>query len=255
MKKLIDFLKFTAGVLAAANAMAPVPVIIGGNIVAEHSEPYILSLQRSGSHFCGGSLGTFVSKGVTAAHCYYSSGVTAVAGAHNIKQSESTTQKIQVDTFRRHPNYNSRTLINDIAVLLLRSSFVIDDYVVPISLPAHQNNEWMPNGADVRVCGWGNTSSSSSNYPSELHCVNVDIVSNSICNDRSHYNGEILKGMFCAGILDVGGKDACQGDSGGPVTYNGQLVGATSWGYGCAQAKYPGVYTDVAMFKNWIDSQ
>ena len=88
--------KFTAGVLAAANAMAPVPVIIGGNIVAKHSEPYILSLQRSGSHFCGGSLGTFVSKGVTAAHCYYSSGVTAVAGAHNIRQSESTTQKIQV---------------------------------------------------------------------------------------------------------------------------------------------------------------
>jgi len=95
--KLIVIFKFTAGVLAAANAaMAPVPVIIGGNIVAKHSEPYILSLQRSGSHFCGGSLGTFVSKGVTAAHCYYSSGVTAVAGAHNIRQSESTTQKIQV---------------------------------------------------------------------------------------------------------------------------------------------------------------
>ena len=61
--------------------------------------------------------------------------------------------------------------------------------------------------------------------------------------------------MFCAGILDVGGKDACQGDSGGPVTLNGQLVGATSWGYGCAQAKYPGLYTDVAMFRNWIESQ
>ncbi|CAG5103350.1 Oidioi.mRNA.OKI2018_I69.chr1.g732.t1.cds [Oikopleura dioica] len=248
-------MKFAAGILAATNALSPVPVIIGGSIVKPNSEPYILSLQRSGSHFCGGSLGTFVSKGITAAHCFYNSGVTAVAGAHNIRVNENTTQKRTVSTFRRHPNYNSRTLINDIAVLLFSSAFTVDTYVTPISLPPHRNEEWMPNGAQVRVCGWGNTSTSGSAYPSELHCVNVNIISNDICNTKDRYDGEILKGMFCAGILDVGGKDACQGDSGGPVTYNNQVVGATSWGYGCAQAKYPGVYTDVAMFKNWIDAQ
>merc|ERR1719276_813167 len=111
-------MKFTAGVLAAANAMAPVSVIIGGNIVAKHSEPYILSLQRSGSHFCGGSLGTFVSKGITAAHCYYSSGVTAVAGAHNIKNSENGyQQKKSVTQFIKHPSYNSRNQQHDFAVL------------------------------------------------------------------------------------------------------------------------------------------
>ena len=61
--------------------------------------------------------------------------------------------------------------------------------------------------------------------------------------------------MFCAGLLGEGGKDACQGDSGGPVLLNDEIVGATSWGIGCAYPNYPGVYTDVAMFRNWIDEQ
>jgi len=123
-----------------------------------------------------------------------------------------------------------------------------------LGLPRAQNGEWMRDGTSVRVCGWGNTSTTGSKYPSELHCVNVNIIKNSVCNDRSHYNGSILKGMYCAGVTG-GGKDACQGDSGGPTKYNNQLVGATSWGIGCAQAKYPGVYTDVAMYRTWIDSQ
>ena len=74
------------------------------------------------------------------------------------------------------------------------------------------------------------------------------------------FSGGILSGMFCAG-LSQGGKDACQGDSGGPVTKDFEtsvsdsiLVGATSWGYGCAQPNYPGVYSDVAMFRtDFID--
>ncbi|CAG5102237.1 Oidioi.mRNA.OKI2018_I69.chr1.g206.t1.cds [Oikopleura dioica] len=248
-------MKFAFGLVAAASALQPVPVIIGGSTASPHSQPYILSLQRSGSHFCGGSLGGTLSKGITAAHCYQTS-VTAVAGAHNIKQNESTQQKKSVSSFVRHPNYNSRNQQNDIAVLKWSGSFSSTSAVKYMSLPAAQNREWMPHGANVRVCGWGNTSTGIiANYPSELKCVNVNIIRNSICNDRSHYNGSILSGMFCAGILDVGGKDACQGDSGGPVVYNNQMVGATSWGIGCAEAKYPGVYTDVAIYKNWINAQ
>ena len=42
--------------------------VIGGSIVTAHSEPYILSMQRSGSHFCGASI-ISSSRGVCAAHC------------------------------------------------------------------------------------------------------------------------------------------------------------------------------------------
>ena len=132
--------------------------IIGGSVPSAHSEPYILSLQRSGSHFCGASL-VSTTYGICASHCYYSANsVTAVAGAHNIKKNESSQQKKVLSKFTKHPSYNSRTMQNDIAVLKFNGSFSQNSYVKPISLPSHKNNEWLPNNAQVRVCGWGNTS-------------------------------------------------------------------------------------------------
>ena len=80
---------------------------------------------------------------------------------------------------------------------------------------------------------------------------NIFLVKSSVCNEGSRYNGDVLDGMFCAGYIDIGEKDACQGDSGGPVTLNDELIGLVSWGYSCASPKYPGVYTDVAFYKSW----
>ena len=42
------------------------------------------------------------------------------------------------------------------------------------------------------------------------------------------------------------GKDTCAGDAGGPMVslsdngYSYELIGLTSWGYGCADPSYPG---------------
>merc|ERR1712243_316649 len=64
---------------------------------------------------------------------------------------------------------------------------------------------------------------------------------------------QITDSMICAG-LDQGGKDSCQGDSGGPFMCGNQLSGVVSWGYGCAEAGYPGVYTQTSYFIDWINS-
>jgi len=64
-----------------------------------------------------------------------------------------------------------------------------------------QANEWLPNGAEVRVCGWGNTSIIGDNFPAELHCVNTKIVSVDVCNERAHYNGAILKVKYSSEII------------------------------------------------------
>ena len=89
----------------------------------------------------------------------------------------------------------------------------------------------------------------------KLHKVDVPFVSTDDCNASYNGNGySITDGMICAGEE---GKDSCQGDSGGPMvaSVNGTsvLVGVVSWGIGCAQEGYPGVYARVANYVDWIE--
>ncbi len=80
------------------------------------------------------------------------------------------------------------------------------------------------------------------------------------CNTDTNYNnGDITPDMICAGEAGV---DSCQGDSGGPMTCpqdgNDVLCGVVSWGIGCADPGYPGVYADVYWHlydDDWLPSQ
>merc|ERR1712107_948555 len=85
-----------------------------------------------------------------------------------------------------------------------------------------------------------------------LQKVDVPVVSDEHCSD-SYGQEDITDSMICAG-LDQGGKDSCQGDSGGPFMCGNELSGVVSWGYGCAEAGYPGVYTQTSYFVDWINS-
>jgi secreted trypsin-like serine protease len=64
--------------------------------------------------------------------------------------------------------------------------------------------------------------------------------------------------LFSKIINTVGDKDTCLGDSGGGLyAYDSKLqryvvVGITSYGVGCASAGYPGIYTRISYFYNWI---
>lgn len=43
-----------------------------------------------------------------------------------------------------------------------------------------------------------------------------------------------------------------QGDSGGPMVVSGVLVGVTSYGAGCADPNFAGVYARVTTYIDWI---
>ncbi|XP_065532169.1 trypsin I-P1-like isoform X2 [Lathamus discolor] len=166
-------------------------------------------------------------------------------GKHNLALQESSQQVIRASKIIRHSGFNSETLNNDIMLIKLATPAQLNKAVQTVSLPT----SCVAAGTECLISGWGNTRSSGSAYPDTLQCLKAPVLSTSQCN--SAYPGSITSNMICIGFLE-GGKDSCQGDSGGPAVCNGQLQGIVSWGLGCAQKGYPGVYTKVCNYVSWI---
>jgi secreted trypsin-like serine protease len=225
--------------------------IVGGEEVTPGSVPHQVSLQTSsGFHYCGGSLlnENWV---LTAAHCTVgdsASAVNVVAGTHNIFEDDEYTQHLKVKTIKVHEQYGSSGYGFDASLLELSAPAQMGIRTKGIRLAAKDSN---PTGT-VTVTGWGTTSDGGS--PDVLQTVDVPMVDDATCEKA--YPGSIDETMICAGIS---GKDSCQGDSGGPLVWreaDGELslIGIVSWGRGCGEAGYPGVYGDVANMRDWIES-
>ncbi len=242
------------------------PRIVGGAPADPGEWPWQVALVDGNAtnlyngQFCGGSL-VAANWVVTAAHCVYGSAPSSqdvVAGIYNLQNPAPGYQRRDVAQIIVHPNYNAATSNSDIALLRLVSPVTLggSGATKTQAIPLVPSSIGALVGIDSWVTGWGNTESVPQ-WPTELREVSVPIISNSVCNNASHYNGEITANMLCAGF-DAGGKDSCQGDSGGPLVIdNGgqwQLAGVVSWGYGCAEPYLPGVYTRVSKFTTWVNS-
>uniref|UniRef100_A0A3B3VCZ6 trypsin n=1 Tax=Poecilia latipinna TaxID=48699 RepID=A0A3B3VCZ6_9TELE len=88
------------------------------------------------------------------------------------------------------------------------------------------------------------------NMPTRLQCLDAPIVDDKDCENA--YPGMITRRMVCAGYMD-GGRDACNGDSGSPLVCVGEVHCLVSWGQGCTQPNYPGVYVKVCKFLYWTE--
>uniref|UniRef100_A0A673LSA7 trypsin n=1 Tax=Sinocyclocheilus rhinocerous TaxID=307959 RepID=A0A673LSA7_9TELE len=135
-------------------------------------------------------------------------------------------------------------------VVLENHSMFFSEYVSLAPLP--KQNAGLLAGRMCRVSGWGSTSHSGGLTPLTLRTVRLPIVSTSKCNSSNSFSGNITTNMICAGS-STGGKDACKGDSGGPLVCDGRVYGLVSWGNGCGDPRFPGVYTAVSRFRRWID--
>ncbi|XP_052002825.1 trypsin-like [Xyrauchen texanus] len=236
---------FVLLVLAVAGSTAD-DKIIGGYECTPNSKPWQVYLTYDeGERWCGASLinERWV---VSAAHCYIPPPRLAVhLGEHNVYVEEGTEQRIWAEKVIPHPDYNDMTYDNDFMLIKLSEPAIFNDYVQPISLPTSCSFA----GEQCLVSGWGNQINTGVDYAAVLQCLDLPVLSRSQCEGA--YGWQITDNMFCAGFLE-GGKDSCQGDSGGPVVCNGELRGVVSWGYGCADAGFPGVYTEVCRYGDWI---
>merc|ERR1711976_401133 len=129
------------------------------------------------------------------------------------------------------------------------------EWVKPIGLP--EKMEETPAGTECIVTGWGATYEGQLFLPDDLQKVSIPVVGDEECDQAYDPNYDVAESMICAGVLGDGGKDSCQGDSGGPFidANRTKLLGIVSWGIGCAREEYPGVYTQVSYFVDWLEEK
>ncbi|XP_046644545.1 trypsin-1-like [Daphnia pulicaria] len=256
-------------ILSGKYQLIPEDKIVGGKEVVPNSLPFQISLQRKSSsgifsQSCGGSI-LNENTILDAAHCV--DGVAdvsifrVVAGEHDLFQVSSLEQNMDVNNILMHPDYNKKTSENDIALIYLAAPLDLSvPSAKPINMPPATWEFDPPAGIVATVSGWGTTSSGGSTS-NVLLSVDIPIISDDACNaiytDESEPKPKaIYESMLCAGGPN-GNVDSCQGDSGGPffigTSTNAIQLGVVSWGRGCATGHYPGVYTQISYFLDWIN--
>ncbi|CAH2099059.1 unnamed protein product [Euphydryas editha] len=249
--------------LYSASTAGDVARIIGGNVTTVEKYPFAVQILYMSQLSCGGTLITTWHV-LSAAHCFvYQSGqlvnpalFSARIGSSYVNRGGTVHRVSQIVV---HDSYNTPIRSNDVAVMTLSTSVRLSASVALAVLPVQ--GAVVPDNVPVVIIGWGRTNASLAQGSEELNEVQVYSVPLNTCRERYQFlesytdqSFPVTDNMICAGLLNIGGKDACQGDSGGPALYRGVVVGITSWGWGCAQALFPGVNTRVSSYTSWINS-
>jgi secreted trypsin-like serine protease len=235
--------------------------IVGGVDSSIASFPYQVALMdTSFFQFCGGTIlnANWV---LTAQHCVdgeTASNLRVGAGSSKVSALRTTGQIRSVSQIIKYPGYTGPEHGHDVALLKLSTPLDLSGPnakgIGGLVSAADAAAGATATGTPVTVSGWGTTSSGAQNTPDGLRSVTIGIVSQSTLT--SEYGSGITADQLGAAAP---GKDSCQGDSGGPLVIgsgaSAKLAGVVSWGQGCAQAGFAGIYARVSSFESWIQGQ
>ena len=239
--------------------------IIGGNDAAAGEYPFMVSVGITFDFgeglevfpICGGAL---VSDRhvITAAHCSEGidpTGAGVILGTNDLEGPNA--QLILASAITIHPSYTGDTEEGfDIAVWQLAERLDLRDRGLrTVELVTEATEAMTLPGGLATTLGWGNADNDSE----LLQEVHVPLVSEGECQ-AAYPRVATLETQICAGVME-GGVDSCQGDSGGPLlvrnpnTSAWMHAGVTSWGDGCAEPGFPGVYARTSALSAWAMSE
>lgn len=262
--------------------------VIGGKDAPASEWPWMVAVLEDAvdndfqAQFCGGML---ISPEwiLSAAHCFEpgdddTSGSTSfsasqisvlidtVALCNDCQGDRREINQIKIPDGSEGPNWDTSTEANidDIALLRLEN---------PVSVPTASvidatRSATLPDSGDdgIRVLGWGASEpnpepDSDYLFPFTLQQVALDFVPLNEC--KRFYNRDELfsDSMLCAHEPEPDtsmGEDTCLGDSGGPLFLERDgadwVAGITSWGFDCGDAGFPGVYTAIRDYVDWLEA-
>jgi len=243
--------------------------IVGGSEARQGAWPWAVILGRSrfGGGFqvmCGGTL-IDEDTILTAAHCFDSipgqQGPNMVRlGDHDITTTGDGATPVDISIARsiQHPGWNSNTLSDDICIVKLSRPVSFTNNIKTICLPDSYKGQDLPSllsNRDPVIIGWGSTFSGGGPQ-NKLRQAQVPMVTQQTCANAYAAISRVTIGAtkLCAGD---GTRDTCNGDSGGALLSNAiggsyAVVGVTSFGVDCAREDFPGVYTRVDQYLDWI---
>jgi secreted trypsin-like serine protease len=196
---------------------------------------------------------------LTAAHCVdaaggvqaFQRGVRALVGRRRLA-GIGLEDTVGISRVEVHPRHGQGGF--DLALLELGAP--VSARAAALVLPWQEAWLLRPD-TPVTTAGWGITEAGESSPG--LRRVDVPVVEQGRCRElygRAPGQLEVADAEVCAGDLGTGGRDSCQGDSGGPLfAYEREhavLAGVVSWGEGCGDARFPGVYSRTAVAAGWI---